>query len=245
MAIPRRALWVGVGLLVLACGAAAVFLLRPGDPEGLVADPTLLDFGALPHGQRETKTFRLRNRSARTITVGHVGGNCSCLQVRSSYATRLGPGEETEVTVDLVSGNVPPGTLQGKAVHVPNDPGGLLVVPVKAVLEEVVRFSPKKRSLDFGTVVAGMEPAPTRTLEVRGGEGYRTRVVRADATPAEVFETRRVEAEGGADVVVAVRPGAKGVGHVRGSLQLGLEVSGKRMETRRDDVSVGITLEWK
>ena len=243
MSMSRPALLVGIGVVLAAGAAAALIWHLASAPQGLVADPAVLDFGTLPYGQRVTRTVRLRNATDGPVTIGLVGGNCSCIHVRTSYSNRLAPGEVSELTVDLISGNVPPGTLSGKAVRIPYDPGGLLQVPVKAVLEEVVRVNPT--SLDFGAVAAGTGSAEPKTVQIRRGEGYVVRVQRAEVEPKDVFEARRAEVEGGVDVVVALRPGAKGVGRVQGSLKLGLEVSGDRMETKRDELAVPLTLEWR
>jgi hypothetical protein len=244
MPISRTALLVGIGVVVLAGAAATVFALLGRDPEGLVPEPRVLDFGTVLQGQRRTRTLRITNRTAGPMTIGLVGGNCACIQVRTGYAGRLAPGESTEVTVDVLATAKYLGTLHGKAVRVPHEPGGLLEVPLKVVVEEPVRVKPA--SLDLGTVAAGTtDPAPSRSVEVRPAKGVRARVLRADVTPADVFEARRVEVEGGMDVAVAVRPGAKGTGTVSGLLKVEVELSGDGFDTRREEVSVPVTLAWK
>jgi hypothetical protein len=240
----RRALWVAVGVLVVAGSAALVATLTSKSADRLVASVAVLDFGTIPKGDVESKVFRLRNESERPVTIGMILGNCACIVVKQSYGHRLLPGEETDVHVDVDSNLTPAVVLQGKLVSVPSDdPAGLLKIPLKAQVLELVRLTPE--ALAFGPIPTGTTERPSRPLSIRGGPGFRVRVLRADVSPADVFELQRTDVEGGADFVVTVKPGATGTGRPKGGVHLTLETSGERIGLRRGNRVVPIHLDWQ
>jgi hypothetical protein len=243
---PRRTLLVAIAsVVVLAGGATGVVLLtQASGAHHLVADPTSVEFGRILHGEVTRMGVTLRNGSDHDVTVTYAQANCSCFHVDQAFQHLLHPGDETLVRIEMNSGVVPAEPLRSKILTIASDDtvSPRLEIPLHGQIVDVIQVLPPV--LEYPSIEAASLPKPQK-VEVRGKSPFALRLLRLDPSGAPHFDVKVAEVEGGVDLTVAFREGAKGNGPLRESVRLFLEATEPGQAPRKMEYELRMQGEWK
>jgi hypothetical protein len=229
-------------VLAVALAAGTASLLVPGckredaSAGALVVTPDPIDFGEVRWGDTPEVTFRIRNRSSRTVTLKDPEIDCACYTIpRPPDLSRIDPGQTVTLTMVLRSTLHKGGLTRKTLVVRSDDPIRPKVdVPVLSTVHLVRTIEPQ--TVDFGLVAASGD-AVEKSVKVRGHRNFRVRVLRASLSPAGRpvdVEVRPAddgaEGGGGSDVVLRTRKGQMGL--LSGQVSLDLEVTDAQGEKR-------------
>ncbi len=227
----HRVVWAAaLPLALAACGGERA--------DHLVALDRALAFGRVPVGQEVERVLRLRNDGARGVVLTAVTPSCPCLHPDGSFRRSLGPHEEVEIRVRLVTRDLRGGRLEHKYVDVLSDDpkAPRLRVPVEGEIEERLTLAPT--SIRVGPEDADGRGEPRR-LKVRAKAGYALRVERVELTNPTWFAAEVVPVAEGLDVLVRVLPDPRRRGAVNEHLRLWvLSSSPGQPELRHDLIAV-------
>jgi hypothetical protein len=216
----------------LRIAALALVLLGAGCEKdsatggALEVTPDPIDFGEVRWGDVAEREIRIRNRSARAVTLKDPELDCPCFTIaRPPDTSRLDPGRSITLTVVLRSALAKGGLTSKTLALRSDDPVRPKVdVPVLARVRPVRTIEPQ--TVDFGLVDAGGD-ATERIVRVRGQRGFRVRVARAALSPQDRPLDVEVRPAGdggqGNDLVLRARKGGKGL--LSGQVSLDLVVT--------------------
>jgi hypothetical protein len=234
-----------LALAAVAIGAAATLLTACGGKAHLVTTEPEIDYGLIPYREKRIGKVGLRNDGNREVLVGIVSANCSCFTVKPGYSHRLLPGDTTTIEVQIDTSLVPPETIRGKKLMIPSDDpaAGLIEIPLKGDIVLFQHLDPPV--VELGALTASALEGPVeKVVRLRPGPGFTVTLVRAQAEPAEWFDLQRTDTEGGADLKLVLKPGARGTGHLRGAIEVVTEVEGAGFPRRRVEDRVVVQGTW-
>jgi hypothetical protein len=166
--------------------------------------------------------------------------------VDPSFNHLLHPGESTEVKIRLRSAIVPAEPLRGKKLTVVTTDAGVrqVEVPLRGDILPVRRIEPTR--IDLGTLEPEGDGTPGPwSVRVRPGPGYRILVRSATVSRAELFEVEPTAAEEGYDIVVRVKPDARGTGPFQATVTLEIEATDEAGVVRRFADTVTLQGTWR
>jgi len=110
-------------ILAIACFSGAALIDSRPDLE-LSARPSSLDLGAVASDSDHTCQLRLKNSGRLVAEIVKTRSSCGCT-VANAQTTRLAPGEETTLSVQISSGHHPGPLFRMVFVEIANRDRGL------------------------------------------------------------------------------------------------------------------------
>jgi hypothetical protein len=211
--------------LALACGpGASQVSSSSGANLGLVIQAegdrkNFHDFGAIPHGTRETHTFVLENTDSVPVTILSTQGACSCVRIKGiSYTTEAGDVHEGDVRATDSILVVPPGEL----------------VDITILADTTAVGTPNKDKLSIVRVRTDSKTTPFLTFEVHLVSQKLFQV-----TPAAVHMNEVPTTSGNAAVVRIITGTPNSPARI-----VGIAEQGKRCTAELQETLVGAETLW-
>lgn len=245
--LPERPATRALAILVPALCVVGVLLvgISSCSDERLLVEvtPPSHDFGRVLHGETPEAVFTVKNNTERTLSL-RAQANCGCFGVAQRILPLL-PGESSKFAVQFKTTAVPPQRIRGKFVTLVTDHPKVSEVVVPLTGEIYRAFDLVPQEFNLGRIDGRPQDHEPKRVALRALPGFEVKIRSAKAAPENVYDIQIEPAEGGADIVIALR---KGVKRRRGAfldrVSLEVEVTDAQGRTKLDRVRVKLMGFW-
>ncbi|HEY6417437.1 MAG TPA: DUF1573 domain-containing protein [Candidatus Binataceae bacterium] len=204
---------VTIGVLIAAVMPDAAFSQSPDipginsappgspQPKFIIENP-LYDFGSTLEGQLVSHTFKIKNTGSGSLEIRGVKTSCGCTAA-SPTKNRLGPGEESEITVDFDT-HFQKGHQVRTITAMTNDPDNpQAVMTMQGVVKQQVSATPDQ--LAFGDVRKGSEVTKQVVISDLVGTGnFSSGAITNSNSAIKVEQAKRTDGKPGLVLKVTV-----------------------------------------